>query len=55
MDEISQGSKQKVNPTSKPKAEVARANSHPTLQCIADRSGLSASTISRVLSGQADR
>lgn len=55
MDEMSQGSNQKVNPTSKPKAEVARANSHPTLQCIADRSGLSASTISRVLSGQADR
>src|SRR5204863_4084358 len=31
------------------------AKSHPTLQCIAERSGLSASTISRVLSGQASR
>jgi LacI family transcriptional regulator, galactose operon repressor len=40
-----------------PKSEtlISHPASQPTLQCIADRSGVSVTTISRVLSGQAGR
>jgi LacI family transcriptional regulator len=55
MDEMTQGSNQGADQTSQPEAEVRRTPSQPTLQCIADRSGVSVTTISRVLSGQADR
>ena len=55
MDKMSKGSNQETSQTSKPEAEVIHPKSHPTLQCIADRSGVSVTTISRVLSGQADR
>jgi LacI family transcriptional regulator len=50
-----EGSKPQLNQISRPEMKALRAPSHPTLQCIADRSGLSVTTISRVLSGQADR
>jgi LacI family transcriptional regulator len=40
------------NPKSEP---LVSGPSQPTLQCIADRSGVSVTTISRVLSGQAGR
>src|SRR5712671_2138535 len=55
MDQMSQGSNLDNGRTSKQPAEVPPSKSHPTLQCIADRSGVSVTTISRVLSGQADR
>lgn len=38
-----------------PAPAMPTRNFQPTLQCIAQRSGVSATTISRVLSGQADR
>ena len=53
MDEMNQPSAS-PHPMSRPKGENT-AKSQPTLQCIADRSGVSVTTISRVLSGQADR
>ncbi len=39
----------------KPKGEAVTMRSEPTLHCIAKQSGLSVTTISRVLSGQAGR
>jgi LacI family transcriptional regulator len=41
--------------TPHPKQQQRPAGFQPTLQCIAERSGVSVTTISRVLSGQADR
>jgi LacI family transcriptional regulator, galactose operon repressor len=55
MNNPSQGANQAAEETSKLEEAKNHAPSHPTLQCIADRSGVSVTTISRVLSGQADR
>src|SRR5438045_9786343 len=43
------------NTKASPSARETSPKSQPTLQHIADRSGVSVTTISRVLSGQADR
>jgi len=43
------------NTKASPSARDTSPKSQPTLQCIADRSGVSVTTISRVLSGQAER
>lgn len=48
-------SNKRSGPTSATEFEFAPAKSQPTLQCIAERSGVSVTTISRVLSGQAER
>jgi len=42
-------------PNPNPKTRVPSSPAQPTLQCIAGRSGVSVTTISRVLSGQAER
>ena len=42
-------------PNPNPKTRVHVSPAQPTLQCIAERSGVSVTTISRVLSGQAER
>jgi LacI family transcriptional regulator len=52
---MGQGPNQETNRSPEPEGGIARPKSHPTLQSIADRSGVSVTTISRVLSGQADR
>lgn len=44
-----------IQDTSNPQALAAHGRIQPTLQRIADQSGLSVSTVSRVLSGQASR
>jgi len=52
---MGQGPNQETNRSPEAEGRIARPKSHPTLQCIADRSGVSVTTISRVLSGQAIR
>ncbi|HVV00886.1 MAG TPA: LacI family DNA-binding transcriptional regulator [Verrucomicrobiae bacterium] len=55
MDSARQGSSAEVEKNPRPETTHPRGRSHPTLHCLAERSGLSVTTISRVLSGQADR
>jgi LacI family transcriptional regulator len=52
---MGQGSKPEANRSPELEGGIVRPKAHPTLQSIADRSGVSVTTISRVLSGQADR
>lgn len=52
---MNKASGQGTHKNPKPAGPISEPNSQPTLQCIAEQSGVSVTTISRVLSGQAAR
>jgi LacI family transcriptional regulator, galactose operon repressor len=55
MDKENKGSRQLASETTKPQPLRLTDEAQPTLQLLADRAGISVTTVSRVLSGQATR